>query len=114
VCGDRHVSVRTVATGDQVDGVPDFVPTLPNQTGRLATLRGRFGTVAFFNGRSISSYNPADGKVVELVQPASEPIALDADESGRHLLWVDVNHDLWRWSGSEQVKVGSGFESAAW
>ena len=30
------------------------------------------------------------------------------------MAWVDVNHDLWKWSGSEQVKLGSGFESAAW
>ncbi|MEY2420520.1 MAG: hypothetical protein QOI95_587 [Acidimicrobiaceae bacterium] len=114
VCGDRHVAVRTLATGEQIDGVPDFVPTLPSQTGILATLRGRFGTVAFYNGRSISSYNPADGKVVELVQPAAEPRSLDADESGRHLLWVDTDHNVWTWSGGEPTKVGSGFTSAAW
>ncbi len=46
---------------------------------------------------------------------AAEPASFfDADESGRHLLWVDVNHDLWKWSGGEPVKVDSGFNSAAW
>jgi hypothetical protein len=89
--------------------------TLPSTvSGSLATLRGRFGTVAFFDGSQISSYNPSNGNVVQLVQPAAKPVSLDADESGRHLLWVDVNHDLWKWSGAAPVKVGSGFTSAAW
>lgn len=89
--------------------------TLPaNVNGTLATTRGRFGTVAFFDGSQISSYNPANGNVVQLVQPPAKPISLDADESGRYLLWVDVNHDLWKWSGGDPVKIGSGFNSAAW
>jgi hypothetical protein len=89
--------------------------TLPSSvSGSLPTLRGRFATVAFFDGSQISSYNPANGNVVQLVQPAAKPTSLDADESGRHLLWVDVNHDLWKWSGGDPVKVGSGFTSAAW
>jgi hypothetical protein len=51
---------------------------------------------------------------VQLVVPAAKPISLDADASGRHLLWVDENHDLWKWSGGDPVKVGSGFTAAAW
>jgi hypothetical protein len=91
------------------------IATLPsNVQGSLPALRGRFGTVAFFDGSQISSYNPANGNVVQLVQPAAKPISLDADASGRHLLWVDANHDLWKWSGGEPVKVGTGFNFAAW
>ena len=77
------------------------------------TTRDRFGTVAFFDGTNISSYNPANGTEVKLVAPAAAPISLDADESGRFLLWVDANHDLWKWSGGDPVKVGT-IESAAW
>jgi hypothetical protein len=89
--------------------------TLPSGVdGSLATTRGRFGTVAFFDGTNIASYNPANGTEVKLVEPAAAPISLDADESGRFLLWVDVNHDLWKWSGGAPVKVGTGFTSAAW
>ena len=91
------------------------IATLPsNVQGSLPTLRGRFGTIAFFDGSQISSYNPSNGNVVQLVQPAAKPISLDADESGRFLLWVDTNHDLWKWSGGEPMKVGTGFNSAAW
>jgi hypothetical protein len=36
------------------------------------------------------------------------------DDLGRFLLWVDANHDLWKWSGGAPEKVGSGFNSAAW
>jgi hypothetical protein len=89
--------------------------TLPsNVSGTLPTRRGRFGTIAFFDGSQISSYNPSNGNVAQLVQPAAAPISLDADESGRYLLWVDVNHDLWKWSGGDAVKIGTGFNSAAW
>lgn len=89
--------------------------TLPSGVdGSLPTLRGRFGTIAFFDGTNISSYNPAASATVKLVEPAAKPISLDADESGRFLLWVDANHDLWKWSGADPVKVGSGFNSAAW
>jgi hypothetical protein len=87
--------------------------TLPI-TSTVVTGRGRFGTLAFWDGTNISSYNPTTGEVVKLVQPSAAPISLDADVSGRHLLWVDVNHDLWKWSGGDPVKVGSGFYSAAW
>jgi hypothetical protein len=92
----------------------DAPPAPPIGTGALATGRGRYGTVAFWDGTNISSLNPADGSVVKLVQPAAEPTTLDADESGRNLLWVDANHDLWKWSGGDPVKVGTGFNSAAW
>ena len=89
--------------------------TLPSKvSGTLPTLRGRFATIAFFDGTQIASYNPANGNVVQLLAPPAKPISLDADESGRFLLWVDVNHDLWKWSGGEALKVGSGFTSAAW
>jgi hypothetical protein len=70
--------------------------------------------VAFFDGTQVSSYNPTNGNVVQLVQPAAALASLDADESGRYLVWVDVNHDLWKWSGGDPVKLGSGFNSAAW
>jgi hypothetical protein len=91
------------------------IATLPsNVQGSLPALRGRFGTVAFYDGSHIASYNPANDSVVQLVVPAAQPISLDADESGRHLLWVDVNHDLWTWSGDDPVKIGTGFTSAAW
>ena len=107
--------VQRPLTGNDPTGMPEAVATLPSGVnGSLATPRGRFGTVAFFDGTNISSYNPATGAVVKLVQPAAAPISLDADESGRFLLWVDVNHDLWKWSGGDPVKVGSGFTSAAW
>jgi hypothetical protein len=82
--------------------------------GSLPASRGRFGTVAFWDGTNISSVNPDTKVVAKLVQPAAAPISLDADESGRFLLWVDVNHDLWKWSGGDAVKVGSGFNAAAW
>jgi hypothetical protein len=83
-------------------------------SGTLVTGRGRFGTVAFWDGTHISSLNPANGNIVQLVQPAAAPTSLDADESGAHLLWADANADLWKWSGGDPVKVGSGFNSAAW
>jgi Immunoglobulin-like domain of bacterial spore germination len=82
--------------------------------GSLPTTRGRFGTIAFFDGTNISSYNPATGATVKLVQPAVPPQSLDADASGRYLIWVDTNHDLWTWDGSAPIKVGSNFSSAAW
>ena len=105
--------IRPASAQDQA--ALETAATLPsNVTGTLPTLRGRFGTIAFFDGTNISSYNPADGSVVKLVQPTAAPISLDADESGRFLLWVDVNHDLWKWSGGDPVKVGTGFNSAAW
>jgi hypothetical protein len=100
-------------TGDVT--IPTTPAELPSSvSGTLATLRGRFATIAFFDGTHIASYNPANGSVVQLVVPAAKPISLDADASGRHLLWVDENHDLWKWSGGDPVKVGSGFTAAAW
>lgn|GEM_PF-5946139 len=39
-------------------------------------------------------------------------MSLDADESGHNLVWVDVNLDLWTWSGGNPVKLGSGFVDA--
>lgn len=106
---------RDLTTNTDVAEVlsPTPLPALPSAP-VVATVRGRFGTTAFFDGTNISSFNPSDGKVVNLVTPAAAPISLDADESGRYLIWVDVNHDLWTWSGGDPVKVGSGFISAAW
>ncbi|MEY2432338.1 MAG: hypothetical protein QOC92_2063 [Acidimicrobiaceae bacterium] len=105
-------------TGDMSPTTPPSIISStrlpPEITGSAPTPRGRFGTIAFFDGDRISSYNPANGKVVQLVKPAATPTSLDADDSGRFLLWVDTNHDLWKWSGSAPVKVGSGFNSAAW
>jgi hypothetical protein len=95
-------------------GLPDDPQPTELVTGVLATVRGRFGSIAFFAGHDISSFNPTTGATVRLVTPAAEPVALDADESGRFLLWVDVNHDLWKWSGGDAVKIGTGFDSAAW
>lgn len=107
-----HVQ-RTLTAADEQ--FPTATTTLPaNVSGTLATLRGRFGTIAFFDGANISSYNPTTNAQVKLVTPVAAPITLDADESGRHLIWVDVNHDLWTWSGGDPVKAGSGFNSAAW
>ena len=114
VCGDGR-RVRTLATGADTDTPADFVVALPDSVhGELPTLRGRFGTVAFFDGSNIASYDPATGKVVTLVHPAGRVLSLDADESGRYLIWTDANLDVWTWSGGEPVKVGSGFNSAAW
>ena len=76
--------------------------------------RGRLGTLAFWDGTFISSYDPATGEVVQLVQPPAAPVSLDADDSGHHLLWVDVNHTLWKWSGTDVQQVAVGFNSAAW
>jgi len=107
-----HVQ-RTLTAADEE--FPVATTSLPsNVTGTLATLRGRFGTVAFFDGTNIASYNPTTNAQVKLVTPAAAPVTLDADESGRYLIWVDVNHDLWTWSGADPLKVGSGFASAAW
>jgi hypothetical protein len=97
------------------DSLPTSTATLPaGVSGSLATPRGRFGTIAFFDGTSIASYNPATDATIALVTPAATLLSLDADESGRFLLWVDVNHDLWSWSGADPVKLGTGFDSAAW
>jgi hypothetical protein len=98
----------------KIVGRPDDPAPTELVTGVLPTVRGRFGSIAFFAGQDISSFNPNTGATVKLVTPAAEPISLDADESGRFLLWVDVNHDLWKWSGGDAVKVGSGFNAAAW
>jgi hypothetical protein len=107
-----HVQ-RAATVKDKTDlENPATLPT--NVKGSIPALRGRFGTVAFYDGLHIASYNPSTGGVVQLVQPPAQPISLDADESGRHLLWVDVNHDLWKWSGNDPVKIGTGFTSAAW
>jgi hypothetical protein len=111
---DLAGQVQRSATASDKAGL-ETPATLPSDVnGSLPTLRGRFGTVAFYDGTHLSSYNPANGNVVQLVQPAAKPISLDADGSGRYLLWVDVNHDLWKWSGADPVQVGTGFTSAAW
>jgi hypothetical protein len=106
-------------SGHQQSPTTDPVPVEPaqlpaNVSGSLPTTRGRFGTVAFFDGTSIASYNPATSAVVKLVTPAATPVSLDADESGRFLIWVDTNHDVWTWSGGQPTKVATGFNAAAW
>ena len=113
VACDGTPHVRNLVTGEDSRFLPSYLPPTAI-AGKTATLRGRFGTFAFFDGTSISSYNPSTGETVKLVTPAAEPRSLDADDSGRHLLWVDTNHDLWKWSGGDPVKIGSGFNSAAW
>jgi hypothetical protein len=107
--------VRNLTTNADTSAAANYPPPLPpGVSDPGATVRGRFLTTAFFDGTDISSYNPSTGAVVQLVTPTAGVVQIDADASGRHLLWVDVNHDLWKWSGSEPVKVGSGFKSAAW
>ncbi|MGQ0616772.1 MAG: Gmad2 immunoglobulin-like domain-containing protein [Acidimicrobiia bacterium] len=108
--GDQYVSVGEVLA--------------PLVTGTPAAARGRFGSVAFYDGTDIASIDPdehlaavergATGTVTRLVRPVAPPTVIDADESGRHLLWVDTNGDLWAWSGAEPTKLGTGFVSAAW
>jgi hypothetical protein len=97
-----------VATSSQPPQLPSSV------NGTLPALRGRFGTIAFWDGTNISSYNPNTGAVVKLVTPVTAPASLDADDSGRYLLWVDADDDVWKWSGGDAVKIGTGFISAAW
>lgn len=108
--GEQYVSVGEVLA--------------PLVTGTPAAARGRFGSVAFYDGTDIASIDPdehlaavergATGTVTRLVRPPAPPTVIDADASGRHLLWVDVNGDLWAWSGAEPTKLGAGFVSAAW
>lgn len=97
------------------DSVAERFDWPPCCTSSVATVRGRFGTIAYYDGSlRISSYNPQTGTTANLVDVPTGVISIDADESGRHLLWVDENHDVWKWSGAEPVKVASGFVSAAW
>lgn len=112
-CSDGLRHTRELATGSETTASPgDIMPA--NVFHEPWTYRGRFGTIALWNGSDIASYNTTTGAVVKLVTPAAAPISLDADDSGRYLLWVDANHDLWKWSGGDPVKVGTGFISAAW
>ncbi|MEY2451836.1 MAG: hypothetical protein QOD92_1410 [Acidimicrobiaceae bacterium] len=107
--------VQRPATAQDKAALENPATLPPNVPGELPTLRGRFGTIAFHDGEYITSYNPTTGAIVHLVRPPdAPPVVIDADASGRHLLWVDTNHDLWTWSGGAPVKVGTGFVSAAW
>jgi len=107
--------VRDLEHNTDSSATSNYPPTLPpGVDAPVATVRGRFLTTAFFDGTNIVSYNPATGAVVELVTPAAAPVSLDADASGRHLIWADVNGDLWTWGGGDPVKVATGFKSAAW
>ena len=76
--------------------------------------RGRFGSVAFFDGTTIKSLNIETGESVPLVTPPRGPVTLDADASGGNLLWVDATGDVWPWSGGEPAQVASGMAAAAW
>jgi hypothetical protein len=76
--------------------------------------RGRFGTVAFFDGTDIKSLDLASGETVPLVTPPRGPVTLDADASGGNLMGVDATGDVWTWSGGEPAQVASGMAAAAW
>jgi hypothetical protein len=76
--------------------------------------RGRFGTIAFFDGTTIKSLNVTNGETVPLVTPPRGPVMLDADASGGSLIWVDATGDVWTWSGGEPNQVASGMAAAAW
>lgn len=109
-----HVQRPATASDESALQSPTTLPS--NENGSLASTRGRFGTIVYFDGEFIKSYNPATGATVKLLPSPNQAaiISLDADASGRYLLFVDANHDLWKWSGGEPMKVGTGFNSAAW
>ena len=99
-----------VAIFDATTGV---VQKSPIATSVIAG-RGRFGTIAFFDGTDIKSLNVTTGETVPLVTPARGPVTLDADASGGNLMWVDATGDVWTWSGGEPAQVASGMAAAAW
>jgi hypothetical protein len=62
----------------------------------------------------IVALDPETGEVVAtLLRPAPEAFSYDLDSSGRHLLYI-TEEGLFRWSGGEPVRIGSGYFAASW
>ncbi len=136
--GRTEIRVLDLQAHESLGDAPVLSPTTPGVTWRLPAFRGAYGTLAVVESPTdtptpwaprpsrIISIDPGTGEVLASLVRRDRSIAtLDADWSGRHLLWVEIEPKvdgvsgqqdfLYRWEGEDPVAIGDeGFVSAAW
>lgn len=130
---DQEVRVLDAAAHTSLDDAVGFEPSQPGVQWRQPQFRGRLATLAVvetaddapFAPSRIISVDPQTGEVIStLVETSRRITSLDADASGRHLLYTEeqakidgvspAERFLYRWSGDEPTLVGSGLAAAVW
>lgn len=130
---EQEVRVLDVAAHVSLDDAVVLQPTQPGVRWEHPQFRGRFGTLAVvettddapFAPSRIVSVDPQTGEVLAtLVESSRRITSLDADASGRHLLYTEeqakvegvspAKRFLYRWSGDEPTLLGDGIATAVW